>query len=154
MKFCGISDVLSLPTATSSTGRQTSCSSIHDEEDADTENMEVTTGEECVRSETPLSLSWKRLQSILGCMFSEALQQKGDNTCSYELLHCLECSSNAAKSSSHFEMGRRTVGMFNAMCVQLSRTTSVLLMAASNEELHLIMEQLLCIKVQYLYGST
>ena len=154
MKFCGISDVLSLPTATS-TGRQTSCSSIHDEEDADTENMEITTGEEnneCVGSETPLSLSWKRLQSVLGCMFSEALQQKGGNN--YELLHCLECSSNAAKSSSHFEMGRRTVGMFNAMCVQLSRTTSVLLMAASNEELHLIMEQLLCIKVQYLYGST
>lgn len=146
MKFCGISDVLSLPAATSTDRLH---SSLHGEEDADIEDMEVTTDEEKsnVRSETPLSLSWKRLQSVLGCIFSEALQLKSSN--SHELLHCLECSSNTAKSSSHFEVGRR-VGMFSAMCAQLSRTLSTLLTAASNEELHLIMEQLLCIKVRYL----
>ena len=148
MKFCGISDVLSLPAATSTNRLH---SSLHDEEDADTENMEVTTDEEKsdVGSETPLCLSWKRLQSVLGCMFSEALQLKGSN--SHELLHCLECSSNTAKSSSHFEVGRE-VSMFSATCVQLSRTLSTLLTAATNEELHLIMEQLLCIKVRYLIG--
>jgi hypothetical protein len=110
--------------------------------------MEITTGEEKshVRLETPLSLSWKRLQSVLGCMFNEAIQLKSSH--SYELLHCLECSFSAAKTSSQFETGRR-MDMFSTMCVQLSRTMSMLLTAASNEELHRIMEQLLCIKVQY-----
>lgn len=148
IKFCGIADVLSLPAVTSN-GRLHKCSSVHGDEDADTESMEVTTGEEDsrVRSETLLFLSWKRLQSVLGCIFSEALQLKSSH--SYELLHCLECSFSAAKSWSQLETGRRRVDMFSSMCEQLSRTMSTLLTAASNEELHLIMEQLLGIKVQY-----
>lgn len=145
MKFCGILDVLSLPAATA---RLHSYSPVHDEEGADTEGMEVIGEEEShVRSETPLLLSWKRLQSVLGCTFSDALRLKGHS--SYELLCCLE-HSYAAKSSSRFEMPGKRVDMFSAMCVRLSRTMSTLLTATSNEELYLIMEQLLCIKVQYL----
>ena len=137
-------DVLSLPAATAA--RLHGYSSVHDEEDEDTEGMEVTGEEESHgrRLETPLLLSWKKLQSVLGCTFSEALQLKGHN--SYELLCCLE-HSYAAKSSSQFEMPGRRVDVFSAMCACLSRTMSALLTAASNEELRLIMELLLCIKV-------
>ena len=145
MKFCSILDVLSLPAAIA---QLHSCSSVHGEEDADTEGMEVTGEEDShVRLETPLLLSWTRLQSILGYMFIEAVQLKGHD--SHELLHCLEHSHGATKSKK-FEM-ERGVNIFSAMCVQLSRTISTLLTAASNQELHFIMEQLLCIKVQHFY---
>ena len=133
-----------MPAATASLH---SCSSVREEEGTDTEGMEVTDEEESrVRLETPLLLSWKRLQSILGGVFGEAIQLKGHN--SYQLLHCLEhLHGDRAKTSKRFGMARG-VDMLSAMCVQLSRTISTLLTAASNEELHLIMEQLLCIKVR------
>ena len=132
------------------TARLRSCSSVREEEGTDSEGMEVTDQEESrVRLETPLFLSWKRLQSVLGGVFSEAVQLKGHN--SYQLLHCLEhLHGDRAKMSKQFGMGRG-VDMLSAMCVQLSRTISTLLTAASNEELHLIMEQLLCLKVHMQY---
>ena len=140
MQFCGMLDLLSLPAATA---RQHSCSPSGEGED--TEGMEVTSEEGShLGLVTPLLLSWKRLQSVLRCTFSEALQLKDSND--YQLLHCLEYS-HGAKKSSQFEIRRRRVDIFSAMCVQLSRTMSTLLTATSNKELHFIMEQLLCIKV-------
>ena len=136
-------DLLSLPAATA---KPHSCSSSREGEDAEG-IMEVASEEGShviYRLETPLLLSWKRLQSVLGCTFSEALRLKDSDN--YQLLHCLE-HSHGAKKSSQFETGRK-VNVFSAMCVQLSRTTSTLLTAASNKELHFIMEQLLSIKVR------
>ena len=145
MQFCGVMDLLSLPAVTARL--HSSSPAIHDEEGEDTQGMEITSKEieqgSHVGSESPLLLSWKRLQSVLGCTLSEALRLKDHD--SYQLLHCLELSCGI-KKSSQFQI-RRRVDIFSAMCVQLSRTMSMLLTAASDKELHFIIEQLLCIKI-------
>ena len=145
-------DLLVLPAAIAARS-QSSLSSDDEEEETDPQLMEVAGEEEregdhneCDHSKplTLLLLSWERLQSLLKCTFSEALQLKQQDGVG-SLLHCLK-HFHSSKTAGEFEKGRK-MDMLHLLCEQTSKAMSVLLAAASCEELQVMLEQLLSVEV-------
>ena len=138
-------DVLSLPAAIA----RSNYSTFTSENSEDVQEMIVEKDEERVKTDilrlnSPLLLSWKRLQNLLEHTFSEALLLKNHEN--YHLLHFLE-HCRLVKTSGRLKEEKNNVDMFSMLCAQLSRTMSTLLAAASNEELQVILKQLLSVKV-------
>ena len=141
IQFCGVVDLLSLPAAI------VKSHSTQEEvvESMNTTNDEERLGEQDKQSFTLKSLlviSWERLLKLLECTFSEALQAEHQH-----LLHVFEqLHSHGSKTLSRMEEEKKLdiVGM---LCAKIARTMTVLLSAASSEELQVILEQLLPIKV-------
>ena len=144
-------DLLVLPAALAA--RSPSLSS-DDEEETGAQNMEVAGEEERAsdhkeynrsKPQTLLLLSWRRLQSLLNYTFSEALQLKQQDGVG-SLLHCLE-HFHSSRTAGHFEKGRK-MDMLHLLCERTSKAMSVLLAAASSEELQVMLEQLLFVEVR------